>query len=582
MSENSFYVDIHCHPSMKPFYSSKEHSKKKNLWEYIPESDTCRKTFKSEKKAKRKNRKEKTVEMIRTSQMNLDNCFDGKVRVLFISLYPIERGWFNERDVVDLITSDKKIARKAACMSGMDIEIVTEIQKTIDKNQNEINYFDEMVREYHYLNSDKAKSGEDMKQFIIANSYDDVKSVISNPDDKRIILIVSIEGGHSLCKFDDFHDLKSTPFKKVDSNFFLEYEKYRKIFFDHIDIIKGKGKYSIHVDGQALPVNFEHTPLYITFAHHFWNLLCGHADSFGFKPDLVLNQGHEKGKGFTKLGIDVLHKLLERNKGERRILIDIKHLSIASRKQFYDIWEEYHAKRDSFPIISSHAAINGRADYHALVLDDTDENMNNYAESFFNMSTINMFDNDILMIHKSDGLLGLILNESRLPGMESRDFLRFNKSKIKKIERKFRKKKISEQERNEQIGVLKSENKQEYLKCITANIFHIVRVINKKSAWDIISIGSDFDGMIDALDSYTKADQFSTMVDDLMGFIENNKGLEEIGLTASEMQRLKFGFSTEMIIEKIMKGNAIHFLQKYFNDSFLKQGIIPVSNKAIV
>jgi microsomal dipeptidase-like Zn-dependent dipeptidase len=566
---------------MKPFYSSKQHSDKKNLWEYIPESDACKKTYKNEKKAKRKNKKIEVVEMIRSSQMNLDSCLKGKVKILFISLYPVERGWFNERDLIDFLTSDKKIAKKAACMSGIDLEIVTRMQKVIDNNQDEINYFDEMVREYHYLNSDKAKSSEDKKQFIIAKSYEDIESVISNPDDDRIILIVSIEGGHSLCKFDNFHDLKKTPFKKVDSNSFLDYEKYRKIYFNHIDIIKGKGNHSINVDGHSLPVSFEHVPLYITFAHHYWNLLCGHTDSFGFKPDLVLNQGHEKGKGFTKLGKDVLHKLLERNNGKRRILIDIKHLSIKSRKQFYEIWEDFHANGDGFPIISSHTAINGRADYQAPILND-DENTNAYYENFFNMSAINMFDNDIKMIHKSDGLLGLILNESRLPGLESRDFLRFNKSKIKEIEKKFRKKKISEDDRNRQIAVLKNENKHEYLKCLTANIFHISRVINDKSAWDIISIGSDFDGMIDALDSYTKADHFSAMADDLIGFIDTNNSLEEIGLSASEMQRLKFGYSTEMIAEKIMRGNAIDFLKKYYNDSFLKQGVIPGSNKAIV
>jgi hypothetical protein len=72
------------------------------------------------------------------------------------------------------------------------------------------------------------------------------------------------------------------------------------------------------------------------------------------------------------------------------------------------------------------------------------------------------------------------------------------------------------------------------------------------------------------------------MANDLIGFIDTNNGLEEIGLSASEMNRLKFGYSTEMIIEKIMSGNAINFLQKYFNDSFLKQGVIPSSNKAIV
>ena len=573
MSDNSFYVDIHCHPSMKPFYSSKEHSKKKNLWEYIPESKVCNDLpplIKSQ-----------LGEMIRFSQVNLNSCLEGNLKVLFISLYPIERGWFSERKLIDVLTSDELILKSAVCSSGLDKEVVADMREVIDKDR-EINYFKELVGEYHYINSDQAKSGEADKQFVVVNSYEEMTEIIGNPEDKRIVLIVSIEGGHSLCRFDDFDDLKNTPFRKVNKLNKGELKKYKKIFLENIDVIKGKKYYPIQVDGKEHSVHFGHTPLYITFAHHYWNLLCGHSDSFGLGPDIMLNQGRGKERRFTELGRIVLRKLLHRGHDERRILIDIKHLSVRSRKEFFEIWKsEYDSIGDGFPIISSHTAVNGRPDYSALTLSEENED-DDFAGSFFNTASINMYDPDIKMIHKSNGLIGLILNEARLPGMESRDFLRFNKSKIKKIERKFRKKKISEQERNEQVGVLKNENKQEYLKCLTANIFHIVRVINKKSAWDIISIGSDFDGMIDALDSYTKADQFSTMADDLMGFIENNKGLEEIGLTASEMQRLKFGFSTEMIIKKIMSGNAIHFLQKYFNDSFLKQGIIPRSNKAIV
>ncbi len=582
MGNKPIYIDIHCHPSMKPFYSSKKHSEKKNIWEHIPENEVCKRIHKSKKKNKRKNKKNKVVEMIRYSQMNLDSCLEEGLRVLFISLYPIERGWFNERGIVDMVTSDKKIARMAACMSGINLEIVTEIQKVIDKNKKEINYFDELAREYHYLNSDQAKSSETGKQFIIAKSYDEIKAVLDNPEDKRLVLIVSIEGGHSLCKFDNFNDLKYTPFKKVDSIVYPEYKKYKDIYFNHIDVLKGVKDYSIKVDGEGQSIRFEHTPLYITFAHHFWNLLCGHSDSFGFGPDLALNQGYQKGEGFTKLGKAVLHKLLQKSDKERRILIDIKHLSIKSRGEFYEIWEkEYNAKGDGFPIISSHAALNGRINHLPLIHNDDDDDENPY-KSFFNLSEINMFDEDIVMIHKSNGLFGLILNETRLPGLESRDFLKYNKNKIKDIEKRFRKNKITKIEKDKQIGVLRNENKQEYLKCITANIFHIARVINEKNAWDIISIGSDFDGMIDALDSYTTAKDFPVMAKDLIDFIDNGKGIEEVGLSAADMKKLKFGYTTKEIIDKIMSGNALEFLRKHFNDEFLKSETVPHSGEVIV
>jgi len=568
MSEKQIFIDIHCHPSMKPFYSSINHSDKKNIWEFIPENTICENICKNKKKNERK--KKSLGEMIRYSQMNLDSCYKGDVRVLFISLYPIERGWFNERKLADLFTKDKVIARMASCSSGIDINIVNEIRNAIDGNNISINYFDDLVREYHYLNSDQAKSKDINKQFVIVNSFDEVNDILSNPDDKRIILILSIEGGHSLCKFESFHDLKNTPYKKVNSAIYEEFDKYRKIYFDHIDVIKGRKNYSIKLDGKQHSVKFVHTPFYITFAHHFWNLLCGHTDSFGFKTDLVLNQSLGKGKGFTKLGIDVLHKLLQKSKTERRILIDIKHFSVKSRMEFYSIWEkEFYSKGDGFPIISSHTAVNGRDDYFAMIHND-DGNETAYYNSFYNTSSINMFDHDIKMIHKSDGLIGLILNETRLPGIESTEVLKYNKKKIKYCDDTV------------QIEELKSENKQEYLKCITANIFHIVRVINNKSAWSIITIGSDFDGMIDALDSYTRAEDFSDLAKDLADFIDNCTELDEIELNSEMIDYLKFGYTTKEIIKMITCGNALEHLRKYFNDKYLKAGTIQTSSKVIV
>ncbi|MCD4664103.1 MAG: dipeptidase [Bacteroidales bacterium] len=553
MNTNSIFIDLHCHPSMKPFYSSKVHSEKKNIWDFVPESKVCNKLPKFFKK--------QLGEMIRHSQVNLDNCLEGNLKVLFISLYPIERGWFKERKFPDFLIDDDHILNSAVCSSGLDKDVIADIRKTIDEDR-EINYFNELVGEYHYINSVQAKSDDNNKQFVIVNNFDEIKNILDNQDDKRIVMVVTIEGGHSLCKFDDYDDLKSTPFKKVDKRKFNDFDIYRKIYTEHIDIIKGKKDYDIEVDGNKHGVNFQHTPFYITFAHHFWNLLCGHSDSFGIGPDIMLNQGRGKKRSFTELGKIVLRKLLHRDNFERRILIDIKHMSISSRKEFYKMWEnEYQSIGDGFPIISSHTAVNGRHDYHDPPSFEEGEK-DEFDESFFNKSSINMFDPDIEMIHKSNGLFGLILNEARLPGSESRRLLKHNKRKIRK------------NPNSEQAGILRNENRQEYLKCITANIFHIARVINRKSAWDIITIGSDFDGMIDALDTYTMGKDFPLMAKELIDFINSCDGIEETGMSLTTMNSLKFGYTTEEIIEKIMNGNALSFMKKYFHDDFLKHGTV--------
>ena len=545
MKTPNFFVDIHCHPSMKPYYSSLEHAERTSLWDYSPESPHCEelpKILRSQLK-----------EMIKYSQMNLRECAKGNVNVLFSSLYPVERGWFKERFQIDPIISDKNFTNSITCSSGFSRDVVKHIIEVIE-NDEVIDYFAEIAGEYYYLLSEQAKSDNGDEEFVLVNSFDELERIVNVPEDKRIALVLNIEGGHSLIRFDDYYDNKKTPFRKVNKSHFSDFKKYKKIIFDNIEVLKGKREVELKVNGSTQKITFKHSPLYITFAHHFWNLLCGHSDTFEIGADLILNQDRGKLRKFTLLGKQVLHKLLERGQGERRILIDIKHFSLKARKEFYQIWQDDYAdKNDSFPLIASHAAVNGQT-YDEII------------ESFFNTAEVNMFDEDIKMIHKSGGLIGLILNESRLPGFESKKIIRQNKRKIRKL--------IKNDTDDPQIQVLKAENKDEYILALAANIWHIVRVINEKSAWDIISIGSDFDGMIDALNPYFVASDIKTLMEDLMDFMENNEGIEEIGLNKTEFERLKFGYSTEQIAEKIANLNAMLFLKKYFHDDFLIRGIV--------
>jgi microsomal dipeptidase-like Zn-dependent dipeptidase len=551
MNTPKYFIDIHCHPSMKSYYSSLQHSKKNNLWDFQPESCSCKKLpkfFKSQLK-----------EMIKHSQMNLRDCEKGRVKILFSSLYSVERGWFKERRAIDPLISDIHFANSIACSSGFHEKIVDRIIKTIDNNL-PIDYFAEIAGEYFYLNSDIAKSTNPDERFIIANCYNDLIDIEENTDSKTLALIVNIEGGHCLFRFDDFDDLKNTAFRKVDHDHFLDFKKYRKIVFQNIDVLKGLKETEIKVDGSTEKIVFKHCPFYITVAHHFWNLLCGHSDSFGIGGDLMLNQSRGKNRKFTQLGREILNKLLERGEGKRRILIDIKHMSVKARQEFYAIWQtDYYGQSDNFPIISSHTAINGRNSYK-YVNNDYEEN------SFFNTADINMFDEDIQMIHKSGGIMGIILNEARLPGHDSKMIVKQNKKRIANL--------LKMHPQSPEIKELRNENKQEYLKSLVANIFYTIHVLNKKSAWDILSIGSDFDGMIDALDNYVMASDFPLLSSDLKKFIDNCKGIPEIGINEFEFNKLKFNYSSDEIIEKLFHSNAILFLKKYFHDDFLMRGIV--------
>ena len=553
MSNKKQFVDIHCHPTMKPFYSSIKHAEKKNIWEFIKESPACDEIKKSAYGPLEKFFVKELESMAKDSQMNLDSCIKGNLALLFVSLYPVERSWFKIRKLMDIATHNEFITNSSICSSGFHEKIIGEIERVIDRNE-EINYFDELVREYYFLNSSQARSDSHAKQFFLVNSYEELKPILSNPIGEKIALILNVEGGHSLSRFDNFEELRNIPFRKVNRKSRGEYKKHKARILKNIAILKGKESIDIQVDEQVEIVHFKHTPFYITFAHHFWNLLCGHADSFGIGADLALNQSRGKNRRFTALGRLVLKELLYRSPNERRILIDIKHLSIPARKEFYKIWKyEYEEKGDGFPIIFSHTAVNGRELYRAAATSFDD-----LEDSVFNTSSINMYDHDIKMVHKSGGLIGIMLSKSRLPGQKALENIKHHLKQIKK-----------HPEKKEE---LEEENRLEYMKSLTANVFHIIRVVEQKSAWDIVSIGSDFDGMINPLESYKKAEDFGKLSSDLQEYIEKCQGIEEMNMSPQEMKELMKTYTAQQIVEKIMGKNAIGFTRKYFHDDFLKNG----------
>ena len=99
------------------------------------------------------------------------------------------------------------------------------------------------------------------------------------------------------------------------------------------------------------------------------------------------------------------------------------------------------------------------------------------------------------------------------------------------------------------------QKKDEYIKLILTNIIHIVDVVGDKSAWDIINIGSDYDGAIQHIDYYENAGKFKTLYKDLIGYLERTEFHKE----------LWYGYSPVELINKIIRENALSFLKKNFN-----------------
>jgi microsomal dipeptidase-like Zn-dependent dipeptidase len=431
MSEHDFIVDIHCHPNLKAFNSGHPNPTK-NLWERILHN-TTRNSF-----AKQIDKFSKHV--LKASQCNLEELVTGNVRVINISLYPIEKGFLHLRNLPKFLIGGNRIDIMQEVITGYDLKKIAYLRKTY-------NYYDDLLEEYEYIKKSQGKSPDGKHTFVIANNYKELQAALEKKN--TIVGIMSIEGAHVF----------GTGSPDVEK---LNEEDHKLLLTKHIQKVK----------------KWEHPPLTINLAHHFWNQLCGHSTSFKPPINSLITQNKGKDKGITSLGWHVIRELLSKENG-KRILIDTKHMSVAARKEYYAFIQNYNFVNpsDRIPVICSHTAVNGFQTLDSSIKqNDVAAKTKNHR--FYRWS-INTSNEEIQLIHESQGLIGLMLDKGNLGGVAT----------VQKISA------IADKEKQ----------KQEFCKLFWDNAFQIVRAVGEKSGWDIISLGSDFDGSITHLDPYETA-----------------------------------------------------------------------------
>ncbi len=365
----------------------------------------------------------------------------------------------------------------------------------------------------------------------------------------------------------------------------------------NLDAGLGAGEEKVLDHVMQLKSNTAAPLFFVTFTHHFWNGLCGHAQSLPAMMTTVFDQSHHMGEGFTPLGFNVLMTLLDQSKG-RRILIDIKHLSYKARTQYFNLLAgsvpddpalspELKAGLKSFfkfnmnaaigtakaapPVIVSHIAVNG---YHspedksyygnypaqtATGVMNPFENSEIYAEP-----GINFYDSDLLNIARFKGLAGIQLDKHRISGPAGMHV------------------------------AMDKPYSHAYL--VWNQVLHMVELWDQMGiggAWDHLCIGSDFDGIISPLDGMHKASDFPLLREGLLhycrlyfiptaDFIKDAPGMGERGVIANCFQfsgRNPSGrrlnpdganaaknsrLTPEQIVDKICSGNVMAFMKTYF------------------
>lgn len=521
-------ADIHCHVTFKPFFS--------DLWD-ISRDD--RPLFSVQKywgelqndcEGQLTNPAAKLLakEIVQHSQSNFERLCKSGHQLVFAALYPIEKP-FIEPNYLGVVGPDDAL-KLLQCLQGINRYLADELEVMTDYNWL-------LQKEYkHFKNIDGTTSyvanTHDNYQIYFANDWQQINQNLSQP--RRLGVVLTIEGVQAL--------------GPVPQN----------------------GQFA---DVQQLKANITHVkqtwappPFFITFCHHFWNGLAGHAESIVDDLEIlgIYNQKHGQNESIAAQGYQIIDALLEKKPNERRILIDIKHFNARSRKDFYSyINDNYTSAGDTVPLICSHTGISSYDRLDDLIAaEETGSYKNKNKKAFLHEWSINLCAEDVEEIYKSGGVIGLQMDFKRLCG--------------KKVAKRAYKKKHN--------PAKAAKRKQLAINIVIANILTIVQAAakaipnaaNKHKAWDIVCIGSDNDGLVNALKDFQTSEELPELMDELKSYFNNPHQItnpvdnDKEVFSVEEGKNLRFGLSATTIIEKISFTNVTSFLQKYYHDGYLK------------
>jgi len=541
------FADLHCHPHMRSFNWLRESKFEKKDDKFHPWH-----VIVSKVKAKADGRRANAY-----SQSDLIKLKNGNLKLAFVSLYPMEKGWFKGREDIPQSTYQKALRSvtknkfvywlldqnfdwvenlllKLGKSKGNKLAVRDVLQGIFLKLPNrriqfiqsdKYNYFEELIKERDFLLSKNnietesdifvpavksifkgkkkliRKCPEEFKAtgtYIIAKNKDDIQRIIN--EENKMAFIFTIEGSN-VFNSDESEELIISRIKQVKA--------------------------------------WEDTPVFfISFAHHFNNFLCGHAHSIPDAGNLILDQSKGMNSGFTEKGINIIRYFLSLDENNiynpdkfgRRILIDIKHLSARARKFYYDeVIKPCKNNNDNIPIVASHVAYSGIKTIDGLIANatkETDKDAVSTIDKPFNTWNINLSDEDIIEVFLSGGIIGINIDQRIL-------------------------------------AVPKKDKKRTYpddydISFFWDNLKAMMMVIinseldNKEKVVDLFALGTDFDGYIDPLDKYPTVLEFKELRKALIKKIEQD----------DQKDKLVFGLDTTVFVDKVCFGNAYAFVLK--------------------
>ncbi len=446
------------------------------------------------------------------SQASFRQLNDGRLGVGVAAIAPLELGYAGSQGIFGKLLRSKLTEPLS--------------QRYFQRiNAGEISYLNLFLREVSmYLRLAELQDKNNPIIRFITRKDNEVKL-----DDDVPGIILSIEGGHALCglkvgktteidPLDEFDEDK-TLFKKVTSNGTLGKPVANlKVLFE-----------SIWEAGMDI--------LYLTLTHltHISEqYLATHA--YGLK--LIKHPAfYPSGSGISDLGREVIDAAYTLNMAGklRPVLIDIKHMSLQSRLDFY-AYRKAQKYSTKYPIIASHMGVTGysidewkdalnqeqlRHNYDQGVRTIKVQTVRKTAgkwgainnEFTFNPWSINLMDEDIVEILHSGGLIGLnldvrILGFQSLIGPSSKDTPEYLSTAefathFPEIETQTISRTSAEVIRQEEESWLVPTKEDRHPLCLCFNIVHIhcvgVLKAGHEKPLQQVCLGTDLDGLIEPL-----------------------------------------------------------------------------------
>lgn len=292
-------------------------------------------------------------------------------------------------------------------VDGLDFEVIKQI------GEQKISYFDYLrTRMWTHLKRFNNDVQADDWKYRIIQSMREYPRV---PEEKTIYVLLGIEGAHN------FYTSKTLVDQDPEA-VIQNLRDWKKESVDHPD---------------DFPRLF-----YITLTHHAQNLLTNHAWAIPpfFAPagannpnNLPTGQFNPREDGLTEAGKRFIRTALRQENGQKRILIDLKHMSLRARLQYYDLLREDEFIDANIPVLASHMAMTGTpllnpslestledprlpgiifgkaARVPGVLLHNRNLSRSDLAIGF-NPWSINLFDEEIVEIIASGGLIGISLD----------------------------------------------------------------------------------------------------------------------------------------------------------------------------